>query len=145
MPRQDIPRGGNFFSILFLILILFWSIPLGCMAGAEMKKGPALILSKGDGGKEFTVKTGDAIQILLEGTGGTGYWWYVQALDQSHLQFLSEGTQSASDGRVGGPVVGAWNFRAMQPGTAEIRFDYYRKWEGTARAVDHFTVKLKIE
>lgn len=110
-----------------------------------MKNGPDLILRKQDGGKQFTVKTGDAIQVLLEGTGGTGYWWYVQNLDKSHLKLLSEDTQTASDGRVGGPVVGVWKFQAIQPGETEIRLGYYRSWEGSARAIDHFTIHLNIE
>lgn len=145
MPRKDNPKSSKFFLFFLFVFLLFWSISPGCVPGAKMKNGPDLILRKQDGGKQFTIKTGDAIQVLLEGTGGTGYWWYVLNLDKSHLQLLSEDTQTASDGRVGGPVVGAWNFRATQPGTTEIRLDYYRSWEGSARAIDHFTVKLKIE
>jgi hypothetical protein len=52
----------------------------------------------------------------------------VQNLDARHLELLSEKTRAASDGRVGGPVLGLWTFQAKEPGSTEIKMDYYRKW-----------------
>lgn len=115
------------------------------MTGISMGNEPDVILQKQDGGKDITVKAGQSIQVQLEGMGGTGFWWYVQNLDTRRLELLSEKTRAESKGRVGGPVLGLWTFRAKEPGTAEIKMDYYRIWEGSDKATDHFQARIKIE
>ena len=117
----------------------------GIARGGDMETEPDVILQKQDGGKEVSVKAGRLIQVQLEGKGGTGYWWYVQNLDLRHLELLSEKTRAVSDGRVGGPVLGLWTFRAKEPGSVEIKMDYYRKWEGVERAIEKFRVKITVE
>ncbi len=133
--------------VLFIIFFfsLFWQTEVGGMAGASMESEPDVILQKQDSGKEITVKAGQVIQVQLEGMGGTGYWWYVQNLDPRHLQLLSEKTKVISEGRVGGPVLGLWNFRIKERGATQIKMDYYRKWEGVAKALEHFQVRIRVE
>jgi predicted secreted protein len=136
--------------IMKMVLFTFLASLLGLtefsgMAGVSMGNEPDVVLQKQDSGKEITIKAGQGIQIQLEGLGGTGYWWYVENLDARRMELLSEKTKSVSDGRVGGPVLGLWTFRAKEPGTVEIKMDYYRTWEGSAKAIDHFQVRIKIE
>lgn len=136
--------------IMKMVLFTFLASLLGLtefsgMAGVSMGNEPDVVLQKQDSGKEITIKAGQGIQIQLEGLGGTGYWWYVENLDARRMELLSEKTKSVSDGRVGGPVLGLWTFRAMEPGTVEIKMDYYRIWEGSAKAIDHFQVRIKVE
>jgi predicted secreted protein len=132
--------------VLFTFLASLWGLTeFSGMAGVCMGNEPDVVLQKQDSGKEITVKAGQDIQIQLEGLGGTGYWWYVENLDARRMELLSEKTKSVSDGRVGGPVLGLWTFRAKEPGTVEIKMDYYRIWEGSAKAIDHFQIKMKIE
>ncbi len=113
--------------------------------GGNMEKQPDVILQKQDNGKEITLKSGQTLQVQLEAMGGAGYWWYVQDLDPRFFELLSEKSRAASDGRVGGPVLGIWTFRAKEPGSSEIKMGYYRSWEGAARAAEHFRVKVQIE
>ncbi|MGA2956436.1 MAG: protease inhibitor I42 family protein [Thermodesulfobacteriota bacterium] len=132
--------------VLFTFLASLWGLTeFSGMAGVCMGNEPDVVLQKQDSGKEITIKAGQGIQIQLEGLGGTGYWWYVENLDARRMELLSEKTKSVSDGRVGGPVLGLWTFRAMEPGTVEIKMDYYRIWEGSAKAIDHFQVRIKVE
>lgn len=131
--------------LLTLLIFLGGRTELGGMAGVGMANEPDVILKKQDSGKEITVKVGQVIQVQLEAIGGTGYWWYVEKLDPRYLELLSEKTRVASDGRLGGPVLGLWTFRAREPGTAEITLDYYRTWEGVAKALDHFGVRVQIQ
>ena len=133
---------------MFLLTFLasLWGLTeFSGMEGVSMGNEPDVILQKQDNGKKITVKAGQVIQIQVEGMGGTGYWWYVQNLDAERVELLSEKTKVASDGRMGGPVLGLWNFRAKEPGTTEIKMDYYRSWEGSAKAADHFQVRITIE
>lgn len=132
--------------VLFTFLASLWGpTEFSGMAGVCMGNEPDVVLQKQDSGKEITIKAGQGIQIQLEGLGGTGYWWYVENLDARRMELLSEKTKSVSDGRVGGPVLGLWTFRAMEPGTVEIKMDYYRIWEGSAKAIEHFQVRIKVE
>jgi len=110
-----------------------------------MAREPTVILRKGDHGKEFTLKRGEVFEIQLEGTGGTGYGWHVRDLDTGHLDLLGEKTKADSSGRLGGPVLGLWTFRAKEPGNTEIKLDYYRPWEGLQKAAEYFRVKIIIQ
>ncbi len=130
---------GMIWAFSFLIFLSGFS-EVGAMG-----KEPEVILQQQDHGKEINLKAGQAVEVQLEGMGGTGYWWYVQNLDAQHLELLSEKTKVASDGRVGGPVLGLWTFRAKEPGSTEIKMDYYRKWEGVEKAIEKFRVKITIE
>ena len=128
-----------------LVLIFIASGAPTWASGGNMEKQPDVILQKQDNGKEVTLKSGQTLQVQLEAMGGAGYWWYVQDLDSRFFELLSEKTRAASDGRVGGPVLGIWTFRAKEAGSSEIKMDYYRSWEGAARAAEHFRVKVQIE
>ena len=146
MVKKGVPRSTLAQIFLFTLFISFaGQTELGGMAGVSMANEPDVILTKQDNGKEITLKVGQVIQVQLEGIGGTGYWWHVENLDPSHWEILSEKTRPVSNGRLGGPVLGFWTFRAKGPGTAEIAMDYYRTWEGVAKALDHFGVKIKIQ
>jgi len=128
-------------SLMIILMIPF----LGQSEGRAMGNEPAVILKKQDNGKEVRVKGGQAFQIQLEGMGGTGYWWYVQPLDSRQVELLSEKTKTQFEGRVGGAVLGIWTFQAKEPGTTEIKMDYYRNWEGVERAAERFRVKITVE
>jgi len=146
-------KKGNIhpiFSRMVLALIFFilpsWGGEAGGTGGEKnMEREPTVILQKGDHGKEITLKRGEVFEIRLEGTGGTGYGWYVRDLDTGHLDLLGEKTKVGSAGRLGGPVLGLWTFRAKEPGNTEIAMDYYRPWEGIQKAAEHFRVRITIE
>ena len=131
---------------LGMVLLFSLLIPvLGHSEGPAMENEPAVVLQKQDNGKEVCIKGGQVFQIQLEGMGGTGYCWYVQPSDVRHVELLSEKTKAQFEGRVGGPVLGLWNFRAKEPGTAEIKMDYYRNWEGIEKAAERFRLKVTVE
>jgi len=127
--------------LMISLMIPFW----GQSEGRAMGNEAAVILEKQDDGKEVRIKAGRDFQVRLEGMGGTGYWWYVQPPDGRYVELLSEKTQARAEGRVGGPVMGIWTFRARAAGATEIRMDYYRAWEGIERAAERFRVKVIIE
>jgi predicted secreted protein len=154
MPILVIARGGVAMKkrrkTFFVSRGMIWAFSFffflsGLSEVGAMGKEPEVILQKQDNGKEINLKAGQVVQVQLAGVGGTGYWWYVQDLDARYLELLSEKTKAESDGRVGGPVLGLWTFQAKEPGTAEIKMDYYRKWEGVEKAIKKFRVKITID
>ena len=131
------------FALFFSSLL--WQTEVEGMAGTGMEKEPDVVLRKQDSGTEITVKAGQVIPVQLARVGGTGYWWYAQNPDGRYFFPLPEETRTVSDGRVGGPVLGLWTFRAKEKGTSEIKMDYYPRWEGSDRAIALFIVKIRIE
>jgi predicted secreted protein len=115
-------------------------------SGDKSKEGTGVvILHKQDNGREVQVKSGEVIQVELDGAGGTGYWWYVTGLDSARLELLSEATNPPADKKLlGGPVTGIWRFKVKEPGKTDLTMKYYRVWEGPGKAADQFSVTLTV-
>lgn len=113
--------------------------------GEEMNDKTSITIKKQDNGKEITVKPGDIICVELEEMGAAGYSWFVDNLNTEHLEILPKKTKLISGGKLGGPVLGVWMFRAKKKGSAEINMSYYRVWEGKEKATEHFSIKLLIK
>ena len=138
------------FKICFLIGILlsmfsgFYPEIEISFSGGVMQEGHTIILTKQDSGKEIEVRLGDIIQIELQEMGGAGYQWHLQDLGTDGVKFVSEETKVPSDGRRGAPALGIWKFEVTREGSAEIRMDHYRPWEGIGRSTDHFSIRLNV-
>jgi predicted secreted protein len=114
----------------------------------NMNTEKTVIIKKEDNNKELTIQKGDIVQIELEGTGSTGYWWHIVPDSEStpeYLQLVSEETTALTEGKTGAPAMGIWRFKALKQGAADISMAYYRTWEGRERALDHFSIRLTIE
>ena len=115
-------------------------------SGSRIEEGESvIILQKEDSGRKVDVKSGDIIQIELSGSGGTGYWWYVAAMDARHMELLSEETRTSAEKKPGAPVLGIWRIKAKGQGKTELAMKYYRVWEGPQKAAEQFSVILNIK
>jgi len=133
-------------KFIAIILILVPSIFLHTDLGNCMNEIQTYVVTQKDDGKEITVPCGGVVQIELEGLGGAGYKWYADAADSEHVKFLSEETKRISDEKkVGAPVMEMFRFKAVKEGSAEIRMDLYRVWEGKGSAIKHFKIELNIQ
>lgn len=102
-------------------------------------------LSKQDNGREITIGVGNIIEIQLERSGGTGYEWYLDNSYNECLERVSESTEALSgEGRVGAPVMRTWKLKAVKKGVTVVSLRLYRVWEGKEKAVDFFTIRVKI-
>ncbi len=103
------------------------------------------VMTKKDSGTEIKAKPGDIIQVELQSTGSAGYSWYIDQLDGEYLDLISEKTkQAADDNKVGAPTVITWQFKVKKQGHTRLKMDYYRKWEGVKKAVDHFSLIINV-
>jgi inhibitor of cysteine peptidase len=124
-------------------LVLAWLL---LFSPAVMASDPAtLTVTKAQHGREIALKVGSILEIELPGQGGTGYSWLEQATGAPCLKLMDQTTRPDKQGRLGGPVIQVWRFKAVKPGTTEIKMAYYRAWEGVGTAKDHFLIKLHIE
>jgi predicted secreted protein len=108
-------------------------------------EGKMTIITRENSGKEIRVSVGDIIQVELSGLGSAGYGWYLEQLDRTFLELLSEETKKVTgESRIGAPVKGLWRFKAIKEGQTEIRMLHYRIWEGKGKATDYFHIKVHI-
>jgi inhibitor of cysteine peptidase len=135
MAKIGVPEGA---WLLLAWLLLF---PLAVMASDPA----AVTVTRAQDGREIALKVGNILEIELPGIGGTGYLWVEQATGAPYLKLVDQTTRPDKQGRLGGPVIQVWRFKAEKPGTTEIKMAYYRPWEGVVKATDHFLVKLRIK
>jgi predicted secreted protein len=102
-------------------------------------------ITKEQNGREVALKVGTILRIELPGRGGTGYSWFAEATGAPYLKLVDQDTRQVKEGRLGGPVIQVWRFRAEKPGATEIKMAYYRPWEGVGQAKDRFLIKIRIE
>ena len=124
-----------------------WLLLTGLMLSPSplLAADATVTVTKEQAGREIALKVGNILLIELPGKGGTGYSWLVEENFAPYLKLLDQTTRQLKEGRLGGPVMQVWRFKAEQPGACEIKMAYYRPWEGIGKAVDHFRLKLRIE
>jgi len=144
----------DYFKVMIFILTVFF---LTCDANAQQPDNDApsktapRILTMEDSGKEIELGLGEIIKVKLKFSGGTGYLWYMDGLDESHLKLVGEEVRDISTGNpergpvLGGPSVSSRTFKAVAPGDTSLRLLQYRVWEGKERAINKFEVKLHID
>ncbi len=89
---------------------------------------------------------GDTASVTLRGNPTTGYGWYYSfSTDGVLTETKNSYTPDSALTGAGGTYV--WNFKAVQPGTTTVTFQYYRPWEGdsyiTADNTVTYTVTVK--
>ena len=103
------------------------------------------VLTKADSGTEIKAKPSDVIQVELQSLGSAGYSWYIDQLDKEHLDLISEKTQqTVDDNKVGASTIITWQFKVKKQGHTQLKLDYYRRWEGVKKSVDHFFLKINV-
>ena len=124
-----------------------WLLLTGLMLSQStlLAADATITVTKEQGGREIALKVGNILRIELPGKGSTGYLWLVEETFAPYLKLMDQATRQVKEGRLGGPVIQVFRFKAEQPGATEIKMAYYRPWEGVGKAVDHFRVKLHIE
>lgn len=136
--------GARFVPVLILVSGLLGLHGGNTSDGREIGSESLVIVQKEDHGKEITVRVGDTVQVELVQLGSAGYKWHLSLSDPSCLELVSSETREISEGRVGGPVLGIWKFKAKKEGATEVRMDHYRPWEGADRSTDRFLIRLII-
>jgi predicted secreted protein len=129
-------------------LLIATSACLLILVGAVTRPAAAEVtaLQAKDSGQEIQVKAGAIIQLSLKEQAGTGYRWDFDRLDEQHFQLVKTETRPLVEkNRVGGPVLMTWRLIATTPGESQLSLDYFRPWEGRAKAVKHFLVKVRIQ
>ncbi len=89
-----------------------------------------------DSGKSFT--------ITLPSNGSTGFAWEATvpasgAVEQTDQKYVEGGAMPGASGQE------VWTFKALKAGTATIKLDYSRPWEGGEKAVRTLTINVTVK
>lgn len=149
-------RAFTFAAVLLLILV----IPIETTAHEQTStvgignnarpaadaEGELIVITDDDKGKIVNAEPGDVLMLDLAFQGGTGFNWYPDALDEKLLRLESVKTEPVKDKeKTGVTMHGKWYFKVLGSGETYLRMLYYRKWEGTDKALNSFSVSLHIK
>ena len=80
---------------------------------------------------EFQATVNQMIIVKLCSNPTTGFQWKYEIIGQNVLQETDHRLVSVkNENVVGAPDKEVWNFQAVGKGTAEVRMEYGRQWEG---------------
>jgi predicted secreted protein len=132
--------------ILVFTACIFFQIAIsyGMDVNRERVEDRTVILGEEDNNREITIALGETFLIEIEGTGATGYKWYIDKLDSEYLELISEGTKPITGGKFGAPVLTYWKIAALKKGKMEILMRYYRPWEGQDKALRVYRVVINV-
>jgi predicted secreted protein len=118
---------------------------------AEQTVHPPQILKvdKASNGKRVGLKIGDEIHIELEANGSTGYQWYFDdsITDANLFEIVGHDrfeVKKSGMSKVGNPMTHIWKLKGKKRGSGFVNLKYYRKWEGSERAIKQFEIGLDI-
>ena len=96
-------------------------------------------------GQTITVKSGEVIEVSLEGNPTTGYNWYAVDLDESILSQTGEADFQAGSNLIGAGGVVTTQFMAEGPGTTTLILEYKRAWEAGIEPIQVFKITVVVE
>ncbi len=126
-------------------LVLSLALPL-VFGISHSSATETVIVNKAFNGREIKVRADGLIRVNLEALGTAGYAWAIKDLDKEYFEIVNVQTGGAPPAGdvTGAPVVQTWLIRATKKGATELKFLYYRPWEGEKNAVDSFVLKVRI-
>jgi inhibitor of cysteine peptidase len=122
--------------ILIAVVVL---VAIACMALVP------ITITDADNGKTIDVLRFRTIKLSLESNPTTGYnWKLVSPTDRRVLRLYYSKYIRTPTKLVGSGGHEEWKFRAIAPGTAEVKTIYIRPWEGQTPPVKTFAVTIRV-
>ena len=124
--------------LLFAAVAVALSIPGRACASV-------IFISQEDSRREFTLDRGDALEISLPATSGTGYTWQAEPVAGGYVKLIGEPRfkgESAMPGASGHQML-RFAVEARGNGTLEMR--YLRPWEKDKPPAKVFRITLTVQ
>jgi len=125
-------RGSHL--LLFVIAML-----LASRAGASV-----VFISQEDNGREFTLDRGDALEISLPATSGTGYTWQAEPVAGGFVEQVGEPAFALDSAMPGASGHQIFHFGIEASGTGTLEIHYLRPWEKGAKPAKVFRIMLIV-
>src|ERR1700757_3923061 len=120
-----------------LLLLLALTLSLTRRASASM-----VFISPDDNGREFTLDRGDALEISLPATSGTGYTWQAEPVADGFVKQVGEPGFALDSGIPGASGHQIFHFSIDGSGTGALEIQYLRPWEKATKPAKVFKIML---
>lgn len=104
-----------------------------------------ICLDENDNGETINLRNGSFLHVNLVANLSTGYYWYLEELDQDIVAHYCETCVPIPPEMLGSPCDSKWFFQAKNEGETVLVLKYYRIWEGPAQAIKTFRVRLVVQ
>jgi predicted secreted protein len=120
--------------LLYVVVLLVAS-----RASASM-----VFISQDDNGREFTLDRGDALEISLPATSGTGYTWQAEPVTGGFVRQVGEPAFALDSAMPGASGHQIFHFGIDASGTGTLEIRYLRPWEKDAKPAKVFKIMLIV-
>src|SRR5277367_807247 len=119
--------------------VLVIALLIASRASASM-----IFISQDDNGHEFTFVRGDALEISLPATSGTGYTWQAEPVAGGSVKQMGEAEFKRDTAMPGASGLQIFHFAVGASGSGTLELRYLRPWEKSAPAARIFKIKFTI-
>jgi len=123
---------------LLLLVALALSMP------TRPAHASAIFISADDNGHEFTFVRGDAVEISLPATSGTGYTWQAEPVAGGSVKQMGEPEFRRESVMPGASGLEVFHFAVGASGSGTLELRYLRPWEKSAPAAHVFKIKFTV-
>jgi predicted secreted protein len=128
MLRRAINSLNQFFvesyqTLVVLTPLLVFMLLAGCSQG-----GPILV-TKQDSGSTIDLRSGDTLELALDGNPTTGFTWEMDPVDTGILLQIGESGFKPDANTTGSGGTFTWRFEAVNSGQTLLRLAYHRPFE----------------
>ena len=121
------------------LLLLLVALLLASRADASV-----VFISRDDNGREFTLDRGDALEISLPATSGTGYTWQAAPVAGAFVKQVGEPAFALDDAMPGAKGHQIFHFGIEASGTGSLEIRYLRPWEKDSKPAKVFKIMLIV-
>jgi predicted secreted protein len=120
--------------LLFLIALLL----------ASRASASVVFISQDDNGREFALDRGDALEISLPATSGTGYTWQAEPIAGGFAKQVGEPAFTLDNAMPGASGHQIFHFGIEGTGTGALEMHYLRPWEQGSKPAKVFKIMLIV-
>ena len=121
------------------LLLLLVALLLASRANASV-----VFISQEDNGREFTLDRGDALEISLPATSGTGYTWQAEPVAGGFVRQVGEPAFTLDSAMPGASGHQIFHFGIGASGTGTLELRYLRPWKKDAKPAKDFKIMLIV-
>ncbi len=103
-----------------------------------------VFISQDDNGREFALDRGDALEISLPATSGTGYTWQAEPVAGGFAKQVGEPAFTLDNAMPGAPGHQIFHFGIDASGTGTLEIRYLRPWEKGSKPAKVFKIMLIV-
>src|ERR1700676_89212 len=111
---------------------------------ASQASASVVFISQDDNGREFTLDRGDALEVSLPATSGTGYTWQAEPVAGALVKQVGEPAFALDSAMPGASGHQIFHFSIDASGTGALEIQYLRPWEKATKPAKVFKIMLIV-